>query len=50
MQGINCQYLGYVLSQQTGYTVTGCRGQSAYGKMNDGQGIFGRLKSNRKWV
>ena len=39
--------LGYVLSQQTGSTVTGYRGQSTYSQMNTGQG-FG-AKFNRLW-
>ena len=36
--------IGFALSTQTGTIVTGYIGQSTYGKMNDGQGIFGRLK------
>ncbi|MDR2009796.1 MAG: RHS repeat-associated core domain-containing protein, partial [Bacteroidales bacterium] len=39
--------LGYVLSQQTGSTVTGYRGQSTYIQMNNGQGVG--AKWNRYW-
>jgi hypothetical protein len=39
--------LGYVLSQQTGSTVTGYKGQSTYSKMNVGQGLGAKL--NRYW-